>query len=191
MILIEELLPITLYIGYKKINTLALFRIFTYIECQKEQKITTQMNRKMSINKRIAEAYLKFHGITSDEDAEPIINGFDLKKPVYVTTIWPNDKLFQFVRNASSVVESETGRWFCLKGATMNSLSIFSGLSGRRLKEFRVKHPIVVLEGVAEDISTDWAFGIGRGIEKSSGGGTQIFIPRNLLFSLEAVGSQT
>ncbi|MEO8769633.1 MAG: hypothetical protein ABI402_06100 [Ferruginibacter sp.] len=116
-----------------------------------------------------------------------IYDAFDPGKRIYEQHIFPNDRLFQFMRNSSQGNSSvQTGNWFCLAGGNMNGVAIFSGGSGRQLIEFKANHPLIVLEGTANKMDINWKLAIGNG----QGGMTQIYIPRNLLFSLEAIGKR-
>ena len=141
----------------------------------------------MSDSRQIIKQYLNNHGILNQAQIDEITSGFDLSKTVYENRIWPDDKLFQFVRNPnSSFNELRTGRWFSLAGASMDSLAIFSGASGRQLTQFRVNHPIVVLEGTAVKLARDWNWEGG-----GEGGATQLFIPEKLLYALEVIGNMS
>jgi hypothetical protein len=66
----------------------------------------------------------------------------------------------------------------------MNSLAIFSGNSGRNLTEFAVRYPVHGLEGTAGPFARDWEKALG-----GKGGSTQIYLPRQALFSLECLGT--
>jgi len=133
----------------------------------------------------LIENYLKENGITSQKKIAEVISGFDLSQPIYKQRIWVGDRLFQFVRNPnSSFNQIGLGNWFALKGATMDSLGIFGGGSGRSLTEFTVKYTIIALEGTAVKLARNWDWaGGGRG------GGTQIFIPNNMFYALEVIGT--
>lgn len=139
----------------------------------------------MNSTKQVIEDYLKKHGISNQKEIDEIISGFDLFGPVYQQRIWVNDRLFQYVRRPNlSFNAIGVGRWFCLKGASMDSLAIFSGGVGRHLTEYRVKYPIVVLEGTAKKLSRNWEWAGG-----GEGGATQMFIPNELFFALEVLGT--
>lgn len=139
----------------------------------------------MNSAKQIIENYLKKNGITSQQEIEEIISGFDLSKPVYEQEIWTNDRLYQYVRNPnSSFNEIGVGRWFSLKGAKMSSLAIFSGGSGRSLIEYKVNFTIVALEGTAKKMGLNWSWSGG-----GQGGATQIFIPKKMFYAIEALGT--
>lgn len=136
-------------------------------------------------NQTIITRYLNSNGISSLSEQKQIIKAFDLLQPVYENYIYAGDRLFQYTRNTdSSHPYINTGRWFCLKGATMNSLAIFSGNAGRHLTEFKVTYAIKILEGTASKMAVNWDWD-GGGV----GGSTQIFIPENLLFAVEAMGT--
>lgn len=129
--------------------------------------------------------YLNENGISSPGEQKQILDSFDQLQPVYENYIYSGDRLFQYIRNTDSAHQFiNTGRWFCLKGATMNSLAIFSGGAGRHLTEFKVGYAIKVLEGTANKMKMNWDWAGG-----GMGGSTQIFIPGNLLFAVEALGT--
>jgi hypothetical protein len=78
----------------------------------------------------------------------------------------------------------QTGNWFCIGGASMDALAIFSEGAGRRLQEFTVNTPVMELEGTAAPVRRNWAWSGG-----GSGGATQIFLPQQALFALVGVGT--
>jgi hypothetical protein len=129
--------------------------------------------------------FLRQNGVTDPDKVAEIAGGFDLSQPVYTQLIEPGDRLFQFLRNEEvSRPSPQTGSWFCLAGASMDSLAIFGGGGGRRLQEFTVNRPVVGLEGTAGGMRRDWGWaGGGRG------GATQVFLPPNALFALVGVGT--
>lgn len=131
-----------------------------------------------------AEKYLRKHGIINDAEIKEILSGFNFTKPVYENRIWPGDRIYQFIRKPNFKGSFETGRWFSLKGANMDSLGIFSGESGSRLTEFLVTNEIVVLEGTAKELALNWSWAGG-----GKGGATQLFIPRQFFYALEGAGS--
>lgn len=141
------------------------------------------MNKKQ----QLIEGYLRENGITTQSKIDEILSGFDLSRPVYKQEIWANHRLYQYVRNpSSSFNQIGIGNWFALKGASMSSLGIFSGGSGRSLTEFKLKVPIVALEGTAKKIAHNWSWA-GGGI----GGATQVFIPEKMFYALEVLGTHT
>jgi len=136
-------------------------------------------------NRQIITDFLHQNGITNAKNVEEIVSGFDLSRPVYRQFLEPGERLFQFLRNEElSRPVSQTGSWFCLAGASMDSLAIFGAGAGRRLQEFKVAHAVTGLEGTAAPLGRNWNWaGGGRG------GGTQIFLPGHALFALEGVGT--
>src|SRR5262245_21985595 len=119
----------------------------------------------MNANQKIIEEFLKRNGVTNPQKVAEITSGFDLDKPVYEHAFQPGDRIFQFVRNEEvGRPLTQTGNWFCLPGATMESLAIFGGGAGRRLQEFMVILPVWGLEGIAAPMARNWAWaGGGRG----------------------------
>lgn len=139
----------------------------------------------MNQAQQLIEFFLKENGVTNQKKVGKVISGFDLSKPVYKQRLMANDRLYQYVRNpSSSSNEIGVGNWFALKGATMDSLGIFSGGSGRNLTEFKVNFPITVLEGTAIEIGRNWKWAGG-----GKGGATQIFIPKRMFYALELLGN--
>lgn len=129
--------------------------------------------------------FLRQNGITDPMKVEEISSGFDLAKPIYTQLIHPGDRLFQFLRNEeANRPYPQTGNWFSLAGASMDSLAIFGGGAGRRLQEFTVSRTVMALEGTATLMSRNWAWaGGGRG------GATQIYLPHAALFALVGKGT--
>lgn len=129
--------------------------------------------------------FLVRNGVRDPGKMAEICSGFDLTQPVYQHLVEPGDRLFQFLRNEEVARPlSQTGNWFCLVGATMDALAIFSGLAGRRLQEFTVQYPIMGLEGTAAALPRSWGWaGGGRG------GATQIYLPPQALYGLVGVGT--
>jgi muramidase (phage lysozyme) len=136
-------------------------------------------------NRTTIVSFLKRNGITDVTEVQRIIGGFDLNQPVYERLIQPGECLYQFIRNVDvGTPLPATGNWFCISGATMDSLAIFSGAVGRQLVEFNVSYPVASIEGTASAIKRDWNWaGGGRG------GSTQIYLPRQALFALTAIGT--
>lgn len=130
-------------------------------------------------------SFLMRNGITDPTKVEEIKSGFDLTMPIYEHLVRPGDRIFQFLRNEELTRPvTQTGNWFCIAGATMDTLAIFGGGAGRRLHEFTVRTPVLGVEGTAAALSRNWGWaGGGRG------GATQIFLPRSALFSLVGVGT--
>lgn len=132
-----------------------------------------------------AVGFLARNGITDATSVAEIVGGFDLRKPIYEQVIEPDDCLYQFTRRTEAgQPDIKTGRWFCLAGATMDSLGIFSGGAGRSLSEFTVSRPVVGLEGTAASIRRNWQWAGG-----GTGGATQIFLPQKSLFALVGRGT--
>jgi hypothetical protein len=129
--------------------------------------------------------FLARYGVTGAKQVREIIIGFDLDQPVYERLVQPDDRLYQFIRNSDVAKPAPTtGNWFCISGATMDALAIFSGAAGRHLVEFTVSYAVSSLVGTASAIKRDWNWaGGGRG------GGTQIYLPRQALFALVAKGT--
>lgn len=129
--------------------------------------------------------FLKRNGITEPKKVAEISSGFDLTRAVYPRLIEPGDRLFQYLRNEEvGRPFPQTGNWFCIGGASMDALAIFSGGAGRRLQEFTVNTPVMALEGTAAPMRRNWAWsGGGRG------SATQIFLPQQALFALVGVGT--
>jgi len=138
----------------------------------------------MSVSEAIIKRYLRKHGVTDAKVFEKVASGFELLKPVYEQLIEPRDRLFQFIRNPQFTYPAmRTGEWFCLAGASMDAVGIFSGLSGRSLAEFTVSIPVMALEGTAGPMARDWGWALG-----GTGGATQIYLPQQLLFALVGKG---
>jgi hypothetical protein len=130
--------------------------------------------------------FLRRNGITDPTQVQKIISGFDLDKPVYERLVEPGERLYQYIRN-SSVVEPvpRTGNWFCIaRWATMDSLAIFSGGTGRHLVEFTVSHPVCSIEGTASAMKRNWNWAGG-----GFGGNTQAYLPQHALFALAPKGT--
>ena len=138
----------------------------------------------MSLYRELLKNYLKTHGITRRNEVNEIISGFDFNHPVYLENLEPGCRIFQYVRRPNAEFEAKLGRWFSLKGATMDSLGIFSGGSGRLLKEFMITSPVVVIEGTAKSLSRNWGWAGG-----GSGGSTQMFMPSKLFYALRPLGT--
>ena len=139
----------------------------------------------MNRAEQIIENYLKRNGITKKKKIKEIISGFDLSMPVYLEALYINDKIYQYRRNPSQFYnENGIGNWFALKSATMDSLAIFSGGSGRSSTEFKVKYSINVLAGTAKKLDRNWGWAGG-----GTGGATQHFIPNKMFYALEVLGT--
>jgi hypothetical protein len=129
--------------------------------------------------------FLARNGVTDAKQVREITSGFDLDQPVYERLVQPGERLYQFIRNSDvHRPVPGTGNWFCISGATMDSLAIFSGAAGRHLVEFTVSYPVLSLEGTASALKRDWNWGGG-----GRGGSTQIYFPRQALFALTARGT--
>ena len=126
----------------------------------------------------IAKNYLSLHGY-SGVKLKDILGGFDFEKPAYNQTLDTGNILYQFVRRTShNNAIPKIGNWFCLPGAELTRLAIFSGGEGRLVAKIRVVMPVVGLEGVASPQNINWVWS-GGGI----GGATQIFMPDKFLMS--------
>src|SRR5262245_12220332 len=137
-----------------------------------------------SLDKAGIVAWLAAHGVNA---ADEILEGFGFgagRQPrVFEVELEEGEPLYQWMGNASAGAGISRGRWYALKGASMDGLGIFSAAAGRSLHQFRVAHPCRALEGDAAGIGTrigsegprvkSWQYGVG-----GSGGATQIFIPR-------------
>ncbi|MCX6879284.1 MAG: hypothetical protein NTW21_36595 [Verrucomicrobia bacterium] len=143
-------------------------------------QVTMNSNYQATLN-----TFLRQNGITDPTKVGEIASGFDLSRPVYTHLIHPGDRLFQFLRNEEmNRPFPQTGNWFCLPGANMDSLAIFGGGAGRRLQEFTVSRPVMALEGTAGPVRRNWGWaGGGRG------GATQIFLPHSALLALVGIGT--
>ncbi len=137
----------------------------------------------MSVAASIIRSYLRNHGISDHGEVEQILGGFDLNLPVYVNWLAPGEVVYQYVRKPGLDIDSRMGRWFALRGASMDALGIFGGLSGRQLVEFQVLADVEVLEGTAAPMVRDWSWAGGGG-----GGATQMFVPQGCLHAFRYVG---
>ncbi len=134
--------------------------------------------------KATIKSFCSRHGISDDKRAE-IEDGFDLHQPLVAYTLYPPEELFQYIRLPSSMnVCPSVGNWFALKGATLEGVAIFSGLSGRRRAKFELLVPIEVLEGTAGRQPRDWDIAVG-----GPGGSTQLYIPTASLVTLRCWGN--
>ncbi len=61
------------------------------------------MNAIEQKNRKFIETFLKRHGISTPDKVDEIVSGFDLNKPVYLTSLTPDDHLFQFVSGGWSI----------------------------------------------------------------------------------------
>lgn len=146
-----------------------------------------------SINRAGIVTWLATRGVSN---ASEILEGFGFSKnrtpTVFEVELEAGDELLQWIGNPSAELGIARGRWYALKGATMDRLGIFSGGAGRSLHRFEVTAPCRALEGDAAelgsratpdgprvkisrtgDATNGWKFGLG-----GSGGATQIFVPR-------------
>lgn len=129
-------------------------------------------------------SYLRSNDVSSEKTIEEIIKGFDFDKPIYEQTLEAEQKIYQYVRNASFAdLSQRTGNWFCLRGATTSGLAIIGGGSGRRVHKYRVSSALTAIEGLASAQRTNWEWSGG-----GKGGTTQIYIPPRLLGHINAVG---
>ena len=139
-----------------------------------------------AITRSDADAYLRRYGVSDPKKIQEVIRGFDLNKPMYEQFLSIGERLYQYIRNPSRFdAGPSSGNWFALVGATTSGLAIIDGISGRRLHKFEVIAPLYALEGVAARMSIDWLWAGG-----GEGGGTQIYVPPNLLGHLQPVGAQ-
>lgn len=138
----------------------------------------------MSQSKNIIRSFLHAHGITKQRAIDSITSGYDLDEYVAPVVLGVGEILYQYIREPTFFDDSvELGNWFCIKGASMDSLGIFSGLGGRNLTAFEVIADVEALEGTAASIGKIWDKGIG-----GRGGSTQYFIPRQGRFHLQCLG---
>jgi len=138
-------------------------------------------------NSNIVTDFCARYRVSSGKEAD-IRDGFDLSKPLYVHTLYPPTRLFQFIRLPSATnISPRLGNWFALRGATMAGLAIFGGLAGRRQAEFDILRPIEVLEGTAAPQARGpkhWDYAVA-----GPGGSTQIFVPDSALLALRGLGN--
>ena len=138
-------------------------------------------------NRDIIVKFLAKYGIADEQTTSKVVGGFDLARPVFERLLEKGERLFQFIRNVELGNPCPlTGNWFCLAGATMDAVGIFSGGAGRRLVEFTVNRPVWSLEGTAGPIERSWAWAGG-----GSGGATQIYLPCPALFALTGKGTHS
>lgn len=131
--------------------------------------------------------YLRHNGISSKSKIDKILNSFDLEKPMYKQILLEGDTLYQFVRRSSFYdLTPGVGSWFCLAGASMQSLAIISGCAGRNVAKFEVRYTFSALEGVAKKQNINWNWSGG-----GPGGGTQIFVPPRFISALKLIGFNT
>jgi hypothetical protein len=138
-----------------------------------------------SNNKAVLDQFLRSNGVGDSALRERIAGGFDFRHPIYTSLIEPGDHLFQYMRREEigSAIPG-VGNWFCLRGADMGGLAIFSGGPGRLLKEFTVSRPVVGLEGTAAPMNRNWDWAGG-----GPGGSTQIYLPYHALMALVGLGT--
>lgn len=119
---------------------------------------------------------------------EEILTGFDLYLPVYEQRLEPRAIVYQFVRRPSPAsVGIHLGNWFCLPGASLEALAIFSGGAGRVAAKVQIEHSFVALEGTAARQARQWSWSGG-----GAGGATQIFVPdRFLMTHVSVLGYDT
>lgn len=115
------------------------------------------------------------------------VDGFDLDHEISPIIIAPQSTVYQYLRNPSQkTLNPGTGNWFFMDHDTsMHKLAIFGGLSGRSLRRYMVRFPVLALKGVAKEMKKDWKYAIGG--ESGNGGGAQYYIPRKSLFSLKVI----
>jgi len=131
--------------------------------------------------------YLRHNGISSKSKIDEILNSFDIEKPMYEQILFAGDTLYQFVRRSSFYnLTPGFGSWFCLAGASIQSLAIISGGAGRNVAKFEVRYTFSALEGVAEKQNINWNRSWG-----GPGGGTQIFILPRFIRALKLIGYNT
>lgn len=130
-------------------------------------------------------SYLRAAGMSSAKKINEVLDGYDFGcKPLYFEQLDVGQVLYQFIRNASVETGApRSGNWFCGLGATPQQLAIFGGGSGRRRYKFEVQHPFTALVGEAKAQAQNWSWaGGGRG------GGTQVFVPPDLIGHLGSHG---
>jgi hypothetical protein len=65
-------------------------------------------------------AYLRNHGVSSTQEVDIVLDGFDFNKPVYLQPLDSGSTLFQFVHTSSADNPLPgVGNWFCISGAAM------------------------------------------------------------------------
>jgi hypothetical protein len=130
-------------------------------------------------------AFLRTNGMSSSDKINQVLDGYDFSsKPLYFRTFEPREILFQFIRGSSLEAGGpRSGNWFCGAGATSDKLAIFGGGSGRRRYKFEVIQQFTALEGVARAQPRNWNWAGG-----GHGGGTQVFVPPNLVGHIAAHG---
>lgn len=131
-------------------------------------------------------SFLRSSGISDSRVINCVLDGFDFgSKPLYFRRFEPQEILFQFIREPSQERGGVyAGNWFCLNGATMDSVAIFGGGSGRRRYRYEVTQAFTTLEGVARKIEGhQWGWAGG-----GDGGGTQIYVPPKFIGHIASHG---
>jgi hypothetical protein len=134
------------------------------------------------LNRVNAELLLRSQGVHSKREIKNILSGFDFNQPAYEHQFWPDETLYQLIRQPSAREPNPaTGNWFGLTGITAPGVAINSGLSGRRVAIFKTVAAFKALEGTAAALRVNLASAIG-----GQGGMTQVFIPRSLFWCLHS-----
>ncbi len=143
----------------------------------------------MNFREQTIKKFLINNGIHNQDEVNEIVDGFDLRYVVYIQQLLIGDIIYQYVHRPPSYGNPfiSLGRWFSLRGATMNDLAISSGGQGRILTKIKVNQPIVGLEGTAKNQPHNW-MDKSQGKVAGEGGATQIFIPKKSIWSLEVLG---
>jgi len=135
------------------------------------------------LTKPEVEAFLRANGVSSVDQIEAVLSGFDFNVPIYYQLYEEDQELFQFIRNPSAVnLSPRVGCWFALPGATTQGVAIIDGGSGRRFHRFRVVRAFTAIEGTAKSIPIMWQHEVG-----GPGGATQIYVHPNLIGHLTVV----
>lgn len=132
-------------------------------------------------------SFLRASGMSSHKHINEVLTGFDFSnKPLYFRTLEAHELLYQFIRNPSheNGNAARTGNWFCIKGAGQDDVAITGGGSGRMKHAFEVTQAFTTLEGTARPQSWNWTWAGG-----GAGGGTQIFVPPNLIGHVHPLGA--
>ena len=136
-----------------------------------------------------AKAYLRKHGCSTKEITSTL-NGFvldDRTRPIYLQPLEIGKTLFNFAHTPS--VEHPVpgvGYWFCLAGATKQTVAAQDTVAPRVLKQFVVVRDVFALEGIAKEMSGEHA-NYEAGIF-GPGGATQIYLPPSLRDAVAFVG---
>lgn len=130
-----------------------------------------------------ARSWLRSHGLRAGE-VDKVIDGIDLRRPIYLQTLWPDEQVVQFrdLPSASHPLGDLGGQWFALPAVgaeSMGKLGIGSGLTGRSRHVLTVLRAVEVLESTAKAMP-----GHPSARYVGPGGATQMFLPDRGLSSL-------